>query len=440
MASILINLLLLLLLSVVVSTLGSSTPMITLEQIADGFDRPTAIVDANDGKKGMYIVERMGLIKKLKNSDISDFLDVSDRLGPCTGYCEERGLLGLVFHPNYSSNGYFYINYTNEDSLGILRTYVSRFSKLSGSNVGDASSEFVILEFEQPYSNHNAGDLQFGPDGYLYVTSGDGGSGGDPENNGQKTNTMLGKILRIDVDNIDTGKNYAVPADNPFVSDPSFLPEIWAYGLRNPWKISFDKKNGDLFIADVGQNQWEEVNYQPASSTGGENYGWRLMEGTHCYIPEVCTIDPSLTMPILEYEHVGGACSVTGGYVYRNGKNKRNKSLRGVYIYGDFCSGDFWGARKDENGEWSNTLIKESSGVFISTFGQNKRNGQVFVADYMTGAIYRVQRCWDNKNFFYIEPKRTCKFIGRRENRIKKFCKESEVYDNCKNTCSNPTC
>ena len=272
---------------------------------------------------------------------------------------------------------------------------------------------------------------------------------------------MLGKILRIDVDQTDSGKNYAVPGDNPYVSDSSFIPEIWAYGLRNPWKISFDRENGDLFIADVGQNLWEEVNHQPSSSTGGENYGWRLMEGkerkthlrtiyqksstntivtgTHCFDPEDCTIDPSLTMPILEYEHVNGACSVTGGYIYR-GSKQTNSNLQGVYIYGDFCSGDFWGAEQDEDGNWTNTLVKQASGLLISSFGEKKSTGQIFVADYATGSIYVIDQCRDKKNYYFKFPKRTCKFISRRQNRIQKYCKRQQVFRKCKNTCSNPTC
>lgn len=242
--------------------------------------------------------------------------------------------------------------------------------------------------------------------------------------------------MRIDVDQTSSGKNYAIPPTNPFISDPDVLPEIWSYGLRNPWKISFDRKNGDLFIADVGQNIWEEIDYQPAESMGGENYGWRLMEGNHCYNPsENCTGSTPLTMPILEYEHVLGACSVTGGYMYRG----KQKSRIGSYYYGDYCNGTIWAGTMDKNGAWSADVVMQSSGLFISSFGEDI-TGEHYVADIVTGSIYKMLKCKDNKKFFYNGiKKKTCKWIKKKDNRDW-LCEKPDVFENCKATCGNPTC
>ena len=237
----------------------------------------------------------------------------------------------------------------------------------------------MLLRISQPFSNHNGGQLAFGPDGFLYIGTGDGGSGGDPGNRAQSLTTLLGKILRIDVDG---GTPYAIPPDNPFSSTASALPEIWAYGLRNPWRFSFDRATGDLLIADVGQNAFEEINFQPAQSSGGENYGWRLMEASHCFNPASNCNDGSLTLPILEYGR-GEGCSVTGGYVFRG----RSPGTRGMYIYGDFCSGTIWFAAPDEEGRWTNRL-EIQSGLSISSFGE-AANGEIYVAGY-GGTIHRI--------------------------------------------------
>lgn len=270
----------------------------------------------------------------------------------------------------------------------------------------------------------------------MYVTSGDGGSGGDPENNGQDLDTMLGKLLRIDVDQTPSnGKNYAIPSDNPFASGGGGLPEIWSYGLRNPWRMSFDRKTGDLFIADVGQNKWEEINFQPSSSAGGENYGWRPMEGTHCFNPS-SGCDPSgsnFVMPVLEYGHDNGRCSVTGGYVYRG---KKHKKLKGSYFYGDYCSGDMWAASKKKNGSWTPGDSNES-GLKISSFGEDAK-GELYVVD-LGGTIYGIEHCSDKRKYRYQDGNndRSCKWISRKKGRTKEYCKINEVRENCRQTCGN---
>ncbi|MFQ5527607.1 MAG: PQQ-dependent sugar dehydrogenase, partial [Thermoanaerobaculia bacterium] len=281
------------LLLTVIST-GSvlAQPGIELVEVAAGFDRPLGLVPPGDGSGRLFVVEQGGRIKILdRGTELAEpFLDLSGSVS-C---CDERGLLGLAFHPDYASDGLFFVNYT--DLAG--DTVVSRFSVSSAdANRADTGSETGILSFDQPFGNHNGGHLAFGPDGYLYVSSGDGGSGGDPQNNGQSLDTLLGKILRVDVD----GSPVAIPPDNPFVNDPNARPEIWAYGLRNPWRFSFDRDTGDLFIGDVGQNAREEIDLQPGSSPGGENYGWRRMEGSRCFNPSSGCDNGELVLPIAEY-------------------------------------------------------------------------------------------------------------------------------------------
>jgi hypothetical protein len=299
----------------------------------------------------------------------------------------ERGLLGAAFHPNYVGNGFFYVSYT--DAAG--DSVIARYSVSLDPNRADPTSGVILLTIPQPFSNHNGGQLHFGPDGYLYIGIGDGGSGGDPQNNGQDLGTLLGKILRIDVD---SGFPFAVPADNPFVGVGGAREEIWSYGLRNPWRFSFDRLTGDMFIGDVGQNSWEEVDFQPANSTGGENYGWRLMEGNSCFNPAINCNNGTLTLPILVYDHSVG-CSVTGGYLYRGSKNP---NLNGLYLYGDFCSGLIWGAQEDGLGGWNTTVLLDTN-FSISTFGEDE-SGEIYFAHLSAtdGAIYQVVQSTSSTN------------------------------------------
>ncbi len=307
------------------------TDRLQLELVSSALNDPVGIANAGDGSGRLFIVERAGRIRIIEpDGNVGAlFLDITDRVRSTSS---EQGLLGLAFHPGFMGNGFFFVNYT--DASG--NTKVSRFTASTIDSV-DSGTEAVILSLAQPSANHNGGHLAFGPDGYLYIATGDGGGGGDPFMNGQNGQTLLGAMLRID---IDTAFPYAIPADNPFVRNAEVLDEIWAIGLRNPWRYSFDRETGDLYIADVGQNNWEEINLQSAASPGGENYGWPIMEGKHCF-PIGSQCDTSgFSLPLHEYDH-GLGCSVTGGSVYRG---LQNRSMVGVYIYGDFCSGRIWGS------------------------------------------------------------------------------------------------
>jgi hypothetical protein len=302
------------------------------------------------------------------------FLDIA----PIVSCCGERGLLSVAFHPQYAVNGRFYVNYTNTSG----HTVIARYSVSGNPNLADPASGSVLLTVMQPFSNHNGGQLQFGPDGYLYIGMGDGGSAGDPNDLAQDPATLLGKMLRIDVDG---GVPYAVPATNPFVGVPGVLDEIWALGLRNPWRFSFDRATGDLFIADVGQNSWEEVDFQPTGSPGGENYGWRRMEGSDCFNPPSGCNDGSLVLPIAEYSHSLG-CSITGGYRYRG---PQFPHLRGFYLYGDYCSGRIWGT-SERAGSWTTAELVDTT-FTISAFGEDEA-GELYVTHYSSssGAIHRI--------------------------------------------------
>ena len=348
---------------------------INLELVADGFFKPLGLDHAGDER--LFITQQHGVINIIQNGQVlpDPFLYIEQRVNS-DGY--EQGLLGLAFHPDYVNNGRFFVNYTRGDGATVIAEFAV---DPANPNRALPESERVLLTIAQPYRNHNGGQLKFGPDGYLYIGTGDGGSADDPPNNGQRTDTLLGKMLRIDVNN-DNGDPYAIPADNPFVADSAVRDEIWATGLRNPWRFSFDRETGDLYIADVGQNMWEEINFQPAASTGGENYGWRIFEASHCYLDDCAT--PGLTPPIFEYNHEGGHCSVTGGYVYRG---EAHPELYGNYFLADYCSGQLWRMVQTENG-W-NTAVINNVGFLVSSFGEDA-SGELYIIDQGAGAVYRL--------------------------------------------------
>jgi glucose/arabinose dehydrogenase len=354
-------------------------PDLSLELFADGFTRPIAVRHAGDGSGRLFVVEQAGRILIIGGGSVLEtpFLDLTS-IVDSTG--NEQGLLGLAFHPEFKNNGFFYVDYTYDPGPGSDRSRIARYKVSSTDpNEAEASSAFEVLDFAQNGSNHNGGDLHFGPDGYLYIATGDGGGGQDPDALAQDLGSLHGSILRIDVDG---GSPYSIPAGNPFSATPGAQPEIWSYGLRNPWRFSFDRLNGDIFIADVGQGSREEVNHQPASSDGGENYGWSCMEGDLAVNYNPCDLSP-LTAPVLVYGH-NPECSVTGGYLYRGNIG----GLHGRYVFGDYCSGRIWFAVPDGGGwsatEWADTVIA------ISTFGEDE-NGELYVAHLDEGKVYRFE-------------------------------------------------
>lgn len=349
---------------------------VKLTPFESGFELPVYLANAGDGSGKIFVVEKAGRIMVIKDGKTLEepFLDIVHKVRSKES---ERGLLSVAFHPRYEENGRFFVNYT--DLKG--DTIVSEFKVSSDPDRGDGNSERVLLRIRQPASNHNGGQLQFGPDGYLYIGMGDGGFFGDPSGNGQDLGTLLAKMLRIDVD---AGKPYGIPADNPFKGVSGARPEIWAYGLRNPWRFSFDPETGDMYIADVGEGKWEEVDFQPGGGRRGENYGWNLLEGSHKFkLPD--GYDTSgLTFPVVEYSHDEG-CSVTGGYVYRGIKSP---GLNGTYFFSDYCTGRLWGLRKksDDSWEWAEFL---ETGLSVSSFGEDEA-GEMYIIDFGKGDIYRL--------------------------------------------------
>jgi len=333
--------------------------------------------NAGDGSGRLFIVEKRGRILILQNDQLlpQPFLDIENEVG---SQHTEQGLLGLAFHPMYAENGLLFVNYTDANG----NTVIARFHvSADDPNLADPASEVDLLHISQPYTNHNGGGLAFGPDGYLYIGLGDGGSGGDPFRNGQNLQTLLGKLLRIGVD---SGEAYTIPPDNPFVGGAG-LAEIWAYGLRNPWRFSFDRLTGNLYIGDVGQDAWEEVDFIPAGTPGGMNFGWSHYEGMHPYQdqPPASAI---FTGPVAEYSH-GDGCSITGGYVYRG---TELPEWQGVYFYGDYCSGSVWGLIQTGQNAWQSKVLF-STGARITTFGVDE-TGELYLADYATGALLRLTR------------------------------------------------
>jgi glucose/arabinose dehydrogenase len=366
---------------------GQSGARITVQSVVvSGLTQPVTIAHAGDGSNRLFVVEKPGRIRVVKNGVLlpAPFLDVSSLVS--TG--SEQGLLGLAFHPQYKTNGLFYIYYTDKVEVG--NTVVARYAVSAGnSDLADPATRQQLLYAEQPFANHNAGHMAFGPDGYLYIAIGDGGSGGDPGNNAQRTANLLGKILRIDVN---SGSPYVIPPTNPFINQPGARPEIWAYGLRNPWKFSFDRLTGDLYIGDVGQNKWEEISFQPPAP-GGVNFGWRCMEGSHQYTSVTpCNLPAylgGLTGPIAEYGRSLGV-SVTGGYVYRG---TQFPELAGRYFYGDFGTGRIWSLAKTASNPaaFSAPLLElENTGLNISAFGEDEA-GELYLADFGGGTVRRLQ-------------------------------------------------
>jgi len=367
---------------------SDESAVIRTEKIVSGLARPVFLTSPPGDSTRLFIVEQhTAQIKIVKGRAVLDtpFLNI-DNVVIDTG--NERGLLGLAFHPLYETNGYFYVQYTNNDGDSVI----ARFSVSDNPDRADPNSSLIVLTVPQPFANHNGGMIAFGPnDGYLYIGMGDGGSAGDPENRAQNDGELLGKMLRIDVDG---ELPYGVPPDNPHVGEGDPLDEIWAKGLRNPWRFSFDRGNGDLYIADVGQNTYEEIDFQLSTSNGGENYGWRLMEGMHCFNPPGDCDPGDMTYPIHEYTHVGNPfrCSVTGGYVYRG---NAIPDLQGTYFFADFCSDQIWSFRYD--GATLTELTDRTSELApgnglslesISSFGEDD-TGELYILD-LNGEIFKI--------------------------------------------------
>ena len=360
---------------------GAPVSSIDLELVLQGLDSPTYLTHAGDER--LFITEQVGRIQVVVDGQVAEqpFLDITNRVN---SNASEQGLLSVAFHPQYAENGFFYVNYTDYNG----DTVISRFSVSdSDPNQADPFSEYAILMISQPYTNHNGGLIKFGPDGYLYVGMGDGGSAGDPDNNAQNPDTLLGAMLRIEPSaSDDDPASYENPPDNPYLDEYQAQTEVWAIGLRNPWRFSFDRQTGDLYVADVGQNQYEEVNFVPAGQGGALNYGWPIMEGLHCFRQENCD-QSELLLPVVEYSHAQGGCSVTGGYVYRG---EQFAELRGNYFFGDFCSGMIWSLFRTADGQWqwSEEPVTTVDGS-ITSFGEDLA-GELYVVTQQ-GDIYRIQ-------------------------------------------------
>jgi glucose/arabinose dehydrogenase len=352
---------------------------VAVEEYVSGLSYPLYVTHAGDESGRLFVVGQAGQIYLIKDGELQEelFLDLSDTVTQSVlrGY-SEQGLLGLAFHPNYEENGFFYVNYTDQSG----DSAVARYSVSSDNpDVADKDSAVVLMTQDQPFPNHNGGHMTFGPDGYLYISFGDGGAANDPLQTGQNPSDWLGSILRIDVD---SEEPYGIPEDNPVANNEDFAPEVWSYGLRNVWRFSFDRATGDMYLADVGQNMWEEVNLQPADSTGGENYGWNAYEASQ---PFATSAEPEgMVYPFAEYPHQGGDCSVTGGYVYRG---TEIPELEGVYLFSDYCTGRVWASYRDANGDWQTNVFMELNRQ-VSSFGEDEV-GELYIVDY-GGSLWRI--------------------------------------------------
>ncbi len=344
--------------------------------VVNGLSNPVDLTHAGDGSGRLFILEQEGVVRVIRDQTLQSepFLDIRDRVGSGGN---EQGLLGIAFHPKFQENGYFYINYTDKSGDTVIARYNAPAGENADHPVADPASERILLWVDQPRSNHNGGQVLFGPDGYLWIGLGDGGGGGDPERNGQNPNSLLGKLLRIDVDG---GDPYAIPGDNPYAAGGG-LPEIWAIGLRNPWRFTFDRVTGGLYIADVGQQEWEEVNYLSAGSPSAPvNFGWNVREGAHPYSESMGAV--GLIDPVFEYGHAEG-CSITGGMVYRG---KALPQYAGVYLFGDYCSGTIWGlVQQDAN--WVAKVLFQTN-YQIASFGEDP-DGEIYLLD-LNGGVYRL--------------------------------------------------
>jgi glucose/arabinose dehydrogenase len=352
--------------------------------VAGGFNGPVHVTGAGDSSGRLFVVERRGRIRIVTGTTVSavPFLDIRGRVLSDGG---EQGLLSVAFPPDFAATRKFYVDYTAPGGGPAGRTVIARFGLLT-DDTADPDSEEVLLTVNQPFANHNGGQIAFGPDGYLYVGMGDGGSGGDPGNRAQNRRLRLGKLLRIDAA-ASTPGNLVLPADNPFVGRPG-NDAVWAYGLRNPWRFSFDRATGDLYVADVGQNDWEEVNFQRAGARGGRNYGWNRLEGRHPYPPGAPAPAGRTARPVAEYPHGpndANGCAVTGGFVYRG---IASPALSGIYLFGDLCTGKVWGLRR-VNGAWRKRVVARTS-FSPSSFGEDDA-GELYLADYAGGAIHRLR-------------------------------------------------
>ena len=356
---------------------GWEPPALALAPVIDGLEAPLFVGHAGDGSGRLFVIEQGGRIRVIRDGRLvpDPFLDIGGRISSGG----ERGLLGLAFSPGYSDDGRFFVNYT--DPAGDTAVAEYRVSA-DDPDRADPASERVVLRIDQPYPNHNGGGLAFGPDGLLWIGTGDGGAGGDPEGRAQRLDTLLGKFLRIDPDPQD-GAPYAAPADNPFVGREGVRPEIWALGVRNPWRFSFDRATGDLWIGDVGQGEWEEIDVLRAGTSGGANLGWKVMEGSHCFEPATGCSTAGLVLPVAEYDH-GQGCSVTGGVIYRGAAIP---GLAGTYLFGDFCSGTMWSLDAGASQPASRVLAETE--LAIAAFGEDEA-GELYVADLAGGRVLRV--------------------------------------------------